>query len=164
MVIVESSRLQPSSTRAPLTPATMPGRSAPTALNEKRGTCETLRRPTHAPAAGGSSGRPAGPAAGVAAGGAAGLQGEMSMEQRFTLAGMLRHYAEESGGRPMFRLDGRTVTWAEHATAARRVAQAMRREGVGPGERIALVDRNGLEYFEVLFGGAMLGAVNVAVN
>ena len=86
------------------------------------------------------------------------------MEERFTLAGMLRHHAGQSGERPMFRFDGRTVTWAEHAERARCVAQALRGEGVGPGERVAFLDRNGLEYFEVLFGGAMLGAVNVAVN
>ena len=64
----------------------------------------------------------------------------------------------------MFTIDDRTVTWADHALAAQRVAQALRGEGVGEGERIAFLDRNGLEYFEVLFGGAMLGAVNVAVN
>src|SRR5580700_2044960 len=35
-VIVESSRLQPRSTRTPLTAATMPGRSAPSALSHRR--------------------------------------------------------------------------------------------------------------------------------
>ena len=34
----------------------------------------------------------------------------------------------------------------------------------GAGDRVAFLDRNGLEYFEVLFGGALGGAVNVAVN
>jgi long-chain acyl-CoA synthetase len=29
---------------------------------------------------------------------------------------------------------------------------------------VAFLDRNGLEYFEVLFGGSLMGAVNVAVN
>ena len=37
-------------------------------------------------------------------------------------------------------------------------------DGVGTGDRVAFLDRNGLEYFEVLFGGALSGAVNVAVN
>ena len=32
------------------------------------------------------------------------------------------------------------------------------------GDRVAFLDRNGLEYFDVLFGGALGGAVNVAVN
>jgi long-chain acyl-CoA synthetase len=35
---------------------------------------------------------------------------------------------------------------------------------VSPGDRLAFLDRNGLAYFDVLFGGALMGAVNVAVN
>ena len=38
------------------------------------------------------------------------------------------------------------------------------RDGLAAGDRVALLDRNGLPYFDVLFGGALLGAVNVAVN
>ncbi len=86
------------------------------------------------------------------------------MEQRFTVAGMLRTNTAEGGARPMFRFAGRTVTWEEHHARASRVSQALRHEGVGPGDRVAFLDRNSLEYFEVLFGGALGGAVNVAVN
>ncbi|MDE3087390.1 MAG: long-chain-fatty-acid--CoA ligase, partial [Acidobacteriota bacterium] len=35
---------------------------------------------------------------------------------------------------------------------------------VGTGDRVAFLDRNSIEHFEVLFGGALAGAVNVAVN
>ncbi len=35
---------------------------------------------------------------------------------------------------------------------------------MSPGDRVAFLDRNGLAYFDVLFGGALMGAVNVAVN
>ena len=45
-----------------------------------------------------------------------------------------------------------------------RVAQAMRRDGVAAGDRVAFLDRNGIAYFDFLFGGALIGAVNVAVN
>src|SRR5580698_4748477 len=55
-------------------------------------------------------------------------------------------------------------TWGEEFAAACHVAQAMRREGVGAGDRVAFLDRNGLAYFDFLFGGALIGAVNVAVN
>ena len=44
------------------------------------------------------------------------------------------------------------------------MAQALRAEGVGPGDRVAFIDKNGLEYFEVTFGLAKLNAVNVSVN
>jgi long-chain acyl-CoA synthetase len=77
---------------------------------------------------------------------------------------MLRANARRVGDRPMFRFGGTTVTWAEHYARAGRVANALRDEGLGPGDRVAFLDRNGIEYFEVLFGGALAGAVNVAVN
>jgi long-chain acyl-CoA synthetase len=77
---------------------------------------------------------------------------------------MLRALAEEVGGRPMLRFAGRTVNWAEHYARASQLSQALRGEGIGPPDRVAFLDRNGLEYFEVLFGGALAGAVNVAVN
>jgi long-chain acyl-CoA synthetase len=44
------------------------------------------------------------------------------------------------------------------------VAQACRRDGLGVGDRLTFLDRNGAAYFDVLFGGAFIGAVNVAVN
>src|ERR1700722_16868883 len=55
-------------------------------------------------------------------------------------------------------------TWAQEFDVACRVAQAARREGVGAGDRIAFLDRNGTVYFEFLFGGSLLGAGNVWVN
>ena len=86
------------------------------------------------------------------------------MDQRFTVAGMLRANADAFAGRPMFHLGDRTVTWAEHYGRACAVGQALIGEGVGPGDRVAFLDRNSIEHFEVLFGGALAGAVNVAVN
>jgi len=81
-----------------------------------------------------------------------------------SVAEMFRTNVVDFGDRPMFRFEGATVTWGQHHQRACGVAQALRAEGVGPGERVAFLDRNGLEYFEVLFGGALTGAVNVAVN
>lgn len=83
---------------------------------------------------------------------------------RFSVLGLLRSNTEEHSNRPMFRLSGRTVTWSEHYARACTVAHALTGEGAGPGSRVGFLDRNGLEYFEVLFGGALVGAVNVAVN
>ncbi len=83
---------------------------------------------------------------------------------QFTVAGMFRANVAGVGDRPMFRIGGTTVTWSEHHRRASSVAQALLGEGVSPGDRVAFLDRNGLAYFEVLFGGALAGAVNVAVN
>ncbi len=83
---------------------------------------------------------------------------------RLTVATMFRKNVVDHADKPMFRIDDRTVTWAGHHARACQVAQALRAEGVVPADRVAFLDRNGLEYFEVLFGGALCGAVNVAVN
>ncbi|HLN43475.1 MAG TPA: long-chain-fatty-acid--CoA ligase [Acidimicrobiales bacterium] len=84
--------------------------------------------------------------------------------RRSSVAGMLRANVVDHGDEPMFRFQGTTVTWARHHDRACRVGHALRADGVGIGDRVAFLDRNGLEYFEVLFGGALGGAVNVAVN
>src|SRR5580658_7454171 len=84
--------------------------------------------------------------------------------RRTSVAGMFRANVASFGAKPMFRFRGSTVTWAQHYERACRVAHALRADGVGVGQRVAFLDRNGLEYFEVLFGGALCGAVNVAVN
>src|SRR5580704_16979141 len=90
--------------------------------------------------------------------------GEGGAMDRWTVAGMLRRNVAGRGDDPMFRFGGDTVTWAEHHARACLVTHALAAEGVGHGTRVAFLDRNGLAYFEVLFGGAMCGAVNVAVN
>ena len=38
------------------------------------------------------------------------------------------------------------------------------RDGIRVGDRIAFLDRNGIAYFDFLFGGSLIGAVSVAVN
>src|SRR5262245_8972832 len=56
------------------------------------------------------------------------------------------------------------VTFGELDRRSSQVAQALRAAGVGSGDRVAFVDRNGVEWFEVTFALAKLGAVNVSVN
>ncbi|MEZ5258443.1 MAG: AMP-binding protein [Ilumatobacteraceae bacterium] len=58
----------------------------------------------------------------------------------------------------------RRVTWAELYNRSCRMAQAMRTAGVGPGDRVAFLDKNGIEHFEVAFGAALLNAACVDVN
>jgi long-chain acyl-CoA synthetase len=55
-------------------------------------------------------------------------------------------------------------SWRQQYERSAQVAQALLAEGLGQGSRIAFLDRNGLAYFDLLFGGALMGAVNVAVN
>ena len=44
------------------------------------------------------------------------------------------------------------------------MANALAGEGVGPQDRVAFLDKNAVEHFEVLFGASKLNAVSVAVN
>ncbi|MGZ8347757.1 MAG: AMP-binding protein, partial [Allosphingosinicella sp.] len=59
---------------------------------------------------------------------------------------------------------GRTRTYAELDARAAGAAAAMAGRGVGKGDRVALLCRNRIEFFELLFGCARLGAVLVPLN
>ena len=89
---------------------------------------------------------------------------EVIPQDGFTVAGLIRRLARSQPDHEML-MEGRVRrTWSEEYRRAARVAQACRRDGVVEGDRLALLDRNGLTYFDLLFGGALMGAVNVAVN
>jgi acyl-CoA synthetase (AMP-forming)/AMP-acid ligase II len=60
--------------------------------------------------------------------------------------------------------DGRRVTFAELDAAANRVANALIRAGVAPGDRIGFIDRNSTEYWETFLGALKAGAVLVPLN
>ncbi|GAB3082107.1 long-chain-fatty-acid--CoA ligase [Nocardioides zeae] len=55
-------------------------------------------------------------------------------------------------------------TWHELRERSVRVANGLRAAGVGPGDRVAFLGRNSLEYFDVLYGVARAGAVLTALN
>jgi len=80
------------------------------------------------------------------------------------LAEVLRSHARERGDRRALVGGGRTWTYRELRDDAARVAQALAAEGVGPQDRVAVLDKNTAEYFAVLFGAAMGNAVALAVN
>ena len=82
----------------------------------------------------------------------------------FSLAGVVREWAGRTPDAPMLTCAGATISWSEHHARSSRVAQALLAEGVGTQDRIAFLDKNGVEYFEVAFGGAKINAVLVAVN
>ncbi|HEX5267275.1 MAG TPA: long-chain-fatty-acid--CoA ligase [Acidimicrobiales bacterium] len=82
----------------------------------------------------------------------------------WTVAGVVRgHAAADPDGCAISTGDA-DWSWAELDDRSSRVAQALAAAGVGAGDRIAFLDKNGAEYFEVLFGAGKVGAVNVAVN
>jgi fatty-acyl-CoA synthase len=58
----------------------------------------------------------------------------------------------------------RSRTFAELDADADRIAAALTARGIGPGDRVALLARNGLPYVQAIFGVARAGAVLVPVN
>ncbi len=77
---------------------------------------------------------------------------------------MLRTWASQTPDAPMLTEGDTTLTWSEVYARAKRVSRALAEAGVSPGDRVAFLDRNSIEYFEVFFGCALLGAVSVAIN
>jgi long-chain acyl-CoA synthetase len=60
--------------------------------------------------------------------------------------------------------DGEQMTYGELYGKAQQVAQALKAEGVGNQDRVALLDKNCPEYFELQYGAALLNAVMTPVN
>jgi len=61
-------------------------------------------------------------------------------------------------------LGDREMTWAQLLSRSSQVAQGLRRAGVKSQDRVAFLDKNGIEHFEVFYGCALLNAVSVDVN
>ncbi len=85
-------------------------------------------------------------------------------QDRYTVAGLIRHLARSRPDHEMLVCGDERRTWSEEYRQACRVAHACLRDGLVAGDRIAFLDRNGMAYFDLLFGGSLIGAVNVAVN
>ncbi len=81
-----------------------------------------------------------------------------------TVSQMVRQWATTTPDAPMLTEDDTTISWAELYGRATQVSRQLAAAGVGVGDRVAFLDRNSIEYFEVFFGCALMGAVSVAVN
>jgi crotonobetaine/carnitine-CoA ligase len=81
-----------------------------------------------------------------------------------TLVHLLQQQAAAHGTRPFLQVG--TVTWsfAEIAEAAARRAGSLREAGVGRGDRVATLLRNGPELVELFLGCAWAGALLVPIN
>src|SRR5438128_7835647 len=82
----------------------------------------------------------------------------------WSLGRIIRDQARRQGARPMITYGARTITWTEMDDRSSRVAQAFLGAGLPEQSRVAFLDKNGPEYFEVLLGGGKANVVNVAVN
>jgi long-chain acyl-CoA synthetase len=81
----------------------------------------------------------------------------------WSLAGIIRARGGDRE-RPMITSGDRAISWADMDERSSRVAQGLLAAGLVAQDRVAFLDKNGFEYFEVLFGGGKANVVNVAVN
>ncbi|WP_165223856.1 long-chain-fatty-acid--CoA ligase [Aquisphaera insulae] len=72
--------------------------------------------------------------------------------------------ATSLGDRTAFRFEEESVGFAELDRRADRIAAALRDAGIGPGDRVAILAKDSLASYEVLFGAARARAVLVPIN
>lgn len=77
---------------------------------------------------------------------------------------LLCEQAANAPERPVAITADATVSYAELETRARRVAHRMREDGVRRGDRVGLLSDNRIEWLEVFFAVAALGAVVVPLS
>jgi len=81
-----------------------------------------------------------------------------------SIADIIREHGRHRPDAPALVVGDRTITYGELDARSSATAQAFAHAGVGFGDRVAFVERNGAEFFDVTFGLAKLGAVGVPVN
>ena len=81
-----------------------------------------------------------------------------------TVADIVRVHAVQRPDAVALVVGDRTITFAELDARSSQAAQAFRAAGVGFGDRVAFIEKNGAEFFEFACGIAKLGAVGVPVN
>jgi long-chain acyl-CoA synthetase len=81
-----------------------------------------------------------------------------------TVSDIIRVHGAGRADHPALVLGERRVSWGELYARSQQVANLFASLGVGAETRVAFLDKNGVEHFEVFFGAALLNAVCVDVN
>ena len=80
------------------------------------------------------------------------------------LTDFLAARAAERPDAPCWLFEGRTWTWAQAWDSVRHAAGALRADGVGRGDRVAVLDKNNPAVLQVLLGGCLVGSATTVVN
>jgi carnitine-CoA ligase len=81
-----------------------------------------------------------------------------------TLPAMLTRQAERFAQKPLVSAGGTMWSYADTRAAAARFAGTLRSAGIQPGDRVAVISSNRIEFLEVVLGCAWLGAIAVPIN
>ncbi len=79
-------------------------------------------------------------------------------------ADIVRYWSKAKDGQVAVKFGDQQVTWNHLETESSRVGAALVAAGIQPQKRVAFLEKNSLEYFEVLFGSSKANVVDVAVN
>ncbi|MPZ25619.1 MAG: AMP-binding protein [Micromonosporaceae bacterium] len=82
----------------------------------------------------------------------------------WTLAGLLASSAYRFPRHRAVAIDGESLTYRQLSDAARAMARGLMEEGVRPGDRVAVVVTNTVDWVVIRFAVAIAGATLVAVN
>jgi acyl-CoA synthetase (AMP-forming)/AMP-acid ligase II len=83
----------------------------------------------------------------------------------FTLADVYRRNAALFPDRTAFVFDGgRRVTHRDYLARTERLAAGLLRDGIGPGDRVAILSQNCVEMVELIGATALVGAIMLPVN
>ena len=89
---------------------------------------------------------------------------DVALARRQSLADLLRRSARRHPARLAVADAAQARTYAELDEDVTRVAGALTARGVRPGDRVAVLSRNSVDYVRTIFGVARAGAVLVPVN
>jgi len=81
-----------------------------------------------------------------------------------TIAQIIRTYGGERADVDAIRFGDRRITFGELDRRSSQVANALLADGVGVQDRVAFLDKNAPEHFEIQFGAGKINAVSVDVN
>src|SRR5690348_3352305 len=81
-----------------------------------------------------------------------------------TIADIVRVHAAQRRDAVALVVGDRRITYGELDDRSSRAAKAFSAAGVGFGDRVAFIEKNSAEFFEVVCGLAKLGAIGVPVN
>ena len=81
-----------------------------------------------------------------------------------TVSNLLQRWATERPDDEALRFGDVRRTWAQLDERVRRLATALRAEGIGPGDRISVLDLNHPSCVELTLACARIGAANAVVN
>jgi len=82
----------------------------------------------------------------------------------FTFSDVYHRNAEFFPDRTAFVFEDRRVSHRDYLGRVQRLATGLAREGVKPGDRVAILSQNSLEMIDLIGAAAMLGAILLPVN